>query len=80
MRTSPRTHGKVSVKNKTSHPYFISDLERDMKLLEEGGAHVLFAPEGPDMYPPGYRTYVTLNDIEETLEGKSRPGFFRGTI
>jgi pantoate--beta-alanine ligase len=51
-----------------------------MKLLEEGGAHVLFAPEGPDMYPPGYRTYVTLNDIEETLEGKSRPGFFRGTI
>ncbi len=56
----------------------IRDLERDMKLLEEGGAHVLFAPEGPDMYPPGYRTYVNLNDIEDTLEGKSRPGFFRG--
>ena len=51
-----------------------------MKLLEQGGAHVLFAPEGPDMYPPGYRTYVNLNDIEETLEGKSRPGFFRGNI
>ncbi len=51
-----------------------------MKLLEQGGAHVLFAPEGPDMYPPGYRTYVSLNDIEATLEGKSRPGFFRGNL
>jgi pantoate--beta-alanine ligase len=30
------------------------------------------------MYPPGYRTYVRVHDLEEKLCGRSRPGFFRG--
>jgi pantoate--beta-alanine ligase len=55
------------------------DLERDIRLLGEGGCDILFAPSRvEELYPSGYKTFVTLNDIENTLEGMSRPGHFRG--
>jgi hypothetical protein len=48
-------------------------------LLAEGGCELLFAPSSvEELYPNGYRTFVTLNGIENTLEGRSRPGHFRG--
>ncbi|HYL64100.1 MAG TPA: pantoate--beta-alanine ligase [Candidatus Methylomirabilis sp.] len=30
------------------------------------------------MYPPGFRTYVNVEGLSERLEGRSRPGHFRG--
>ncbi len=30
------------------------------------------------MYPPGYQTYVTVEDLSRPLCGASRPGHFRG--
>ncbi|NIM91541.1 MAG: pantoate--beta-alanine ligase [Candidatus Aminicenantes bacterium] len=54
------------------------DLNRDLRLLEKVGVDYLFYPDSEEVYPPGYRTYVRVHDLEEKLCGRSRPGFFRG--
>ena len=54
------------------------DLERDAEKLALAGVDVLFAPEAADVYPDGFRTYVNVEGIGERLEGRSRPGHFRG--
>jgi len=54
------------------------DLEKDAKILGDAGVDVLFAPEVSDVYPDGFRTYVNVEGISEWLEGRSRPGHFRG--
>src|ERR1700683_4040310 len=38
----------------------------------------LFAPSAADMYPDGFRTSVTVEGLGDRLEGRSRPGHFRG--
>ena len=52
--------------------------EKDAERLAAIGVDVLFAPEAADVYPEGYRTYVSVEGISERLEGRSRPGHFRG--
>jgi len=52
--------------------------ESDVAKLEEAGVDVLFAPDPEVIYPPGFGTYVTVEGLSERLEGKSRPGHFRG--
>ncbi len=54
------------------------DLERDAGLLEKEGVDYVFYPEPSDMYSEGYRTYVDVEDLEDRLCGRSRPGHFRG--
>jgi pantoate--beta-alanine ligase len=54
------------------------DLNADAEKLAAVGVHALFAPEAADVYPDGFRTYVTVDGISDRLEGKSRPGHFRG--
>src|ERR1700751_2901161 len=52
--------------------------EKDVEQLSNAGVDVLFAPEATEIYPPGFRTYVNVEGLSERLEGKSRPGHFRG--
>lgn len=54
------------------------DLNNDLKLLEAEGIDLVFTPDDGVMYPPGYQTYVTVEDVTRTLEGSSRPTHFRG--
>ncbi|HUX87805.1 MAG TPA: pantoate--beta-alanine ligase [Chloroflexota bacterium] len=54
------------------------DLDRDLRLLEEAGTDLVFTPSVDEIYPPGFSTYVDVGPISERLEGKSRPGHFRG--
>ena len=54
------------------------DEDRDRSLVEERGAHVLFAPEVEEMYPPGSITEVHLPGPDRVLEGQFRPGHFTG--
>jgi pantoate--beta-alanine ligase len=63
---------------KEDYTKYPRDLERDAKTLGEAGVDVLFAPEAADVYPDGFRTYVNVEGISERLEGRSRPGHFRG--
>jgi pantoate--beta-alanine ligase len=52
------------------------DHERDLRLAEEAGVDVLFVPSAAEMYPPGFATWVEVED--EGAEGAARPGHFRG--
>lgn len=54
------------------------DLPRDLELLEDAGADLVWTPAVPDVYPPGFATSVDVGGISEVLEGASRPGHFRG--
>lgn len=54
------------------------DLERDRALLERDGVDLVFYPPVEVMYPEGYKTYVEVEDLQDKLCGKSRPGHFRG--
>lgn len=53
-------------------------LERDCDLLEKEGVDLLFAPSVAEMYPQGATTFVTVEGLSDKLDGKSRPGHFRG--
>jgi pantoate--beta-alanine ligase len=52
--------------------------ERDCALLEKEGVDILFAPSAEEMYPRGEVTWVTVEGLSEKLDGRSRPGHFRG--
>lgn len=54
------------------------DMDRDTSLATEAGTDYIFAPGVKDMYPEGYSTYVEVERIGDMLEGRSRPGHFRG--
>ena len=53
-------------------------LEQDRAALEALGVDYLFAPSPQDMYPDGFRTSVVVEGLSDRLEGRSRPGHFRG--
>jgi pantoate--beta-alanine ligase len=53
-------------------------LEADIEKLTSAKADGLFLPSAEEIYPPGFSTYVHVEGISERLEGKSRPGHFRG--
>jgi pantoate--beta-alanine ligase len=52
--------------------------ERDRSLLENEGVELLFAPPVEEMYPPGAVTWMTVEELSDKLDGRSRPGHFRG--
>jgi pantoate--beta-alanine ligase len=54
------------------------DLERDTELCAEEGVDVVFVPAVEEMYPSPIRTTVTVAEISEPLEGRSRPSHFAG--
>ncbi len=54
------------------------DLPADAELLANEGVDYLFAPDPEEMYPPGAATFVEVAGLSDKLEGKSRPGHFRG--
>ncbi len=54
------------------------DPERDLSLLEKEGVDLVFMPEAAEMYPPGFDTWVEVGTITRRLEGRARPGHFRG--
>jgi pantoate--beta-alanine ligase len=53
-------------------------LETDRAALEELGVDYVFAPAAQEIYPPGFRTSVNVEGLSERLDGRSRPGHFRG--
>ena len=52
--------------------------DSDCEKLRHAGVDALFAPEAAEIYPKGFSTYVHVEGLSEKLEGRSRPGHFRG--
>jgi pantoate--beta-alanine ligase len=54
------------------------DLDRDLDLLERAGVDRVFTPSPQEMYPPGFQTVVSVEQVSMGLEGDRRPGHFKG--
>ena len=52
--------------------------EADAAKLAPLGAHMLYAPDGGEMYPQGFSTTVSVSGVSEGLCGAFRPGHFDG--
>lgn len=56
-------------------------LDADVKLAEQAGADVVFAPSVEEVYPGGEpQVRITAGPMGERLEGASRPGHFDGML
>jgi len=54
------------------------DLERDLALLRLENVDLVWTPEPESLSPPGFQTWVIVEDVTKMLEGALRPGHFRG--
>ena len=54
------------------------DEEADARIARDAGVDVLFAPRADELYPPGFQTWVDVEGLSQPLEGRARPGHFRG--
>ena len=56
-------------------------LEADLKLCEREGVDIVFAPSVEEVYPGGQpQVTIAPGPLAEVLEGKTRPGHFRGVL
>ncbi|WP_034342723.1 pantoate--beta-alanine ligase [Deinococcus misasensis] len=54
------------------------NLEADIRIAEEAGADIIFAPSVREMYPEGFATNIDVQGAALPLEGEKRPGHFNG--
>jgi pantoate--beta-alanine ligase len=54
------------------------DEAADARAAEAEGTDLLFAPHADELYPDGFDTWVEPGELAGVLEGKVRPGHFRG--
>lgn len=55
--------------------------EKDLYLLNQMNCDFVFSPSVSEMYPQDYKPEkINLEDIENTMEGKHRPGHFDGVV
>ena len=54
------------------------NFERDIQLLSKLDVGYVFFPDNQEMYPKGFKTWITVDKISRILCGKSRPTHFRG--
>jgi pantoate--beta-alanine ligase len=53
-------------------------MESDLRVCENGGVDLIFAPSAKDLYPRDQLTFVESPALSEHLCGAHRPGHFRG--
>jgi pantoate--beta-alanine ligase len=53
-------------------------MAEDCAKLAAENVDLVFAPTKDDMYPPNSSTVVEVHGLSERLDGKSRPGHFKG--
>jgi pantoate--beta-alanine ligase len=54
------------------------DFLRDFYICKQAGVDYIFNPSPEDMYGENFKTYINVEDLSEKLEGKYRPGHFKG--
>jgi len=86
-RKAAGKHGEVAVSIFVNQLQFEpgSDYERyprpekaDEEFCRSAAVDLLFRPSADQVYPTDHSTFVEETSLSSTLEGKSRPGHFRG--
>lgn len=54
------------------------DIKRDIELLKREKIDVVFVPSIEEMYKEKIKTYIEVKGMSDILEGKFRPGHFKG--
>ena len=57
-----------------------SNLNEDIKKLQQLKVDAAFTPSEKDIYPDGYKYIMTENDLSKSLCGQSRKGHFNGVL
>jgi len=57
------------------YPRILSD---DLKMLEKAGCDIVFTPSEEEMYPEADNRQFDFGNLDKVMEGKFRPGHFRG--
>ncbi|RMG81676.1 MAG: pantoate--beta-alanine ligase [Bacteroidetes bacterium] len=71
----------VQFNNTEDFENYPSTLEKDLNLLEQEACNAVFLPDVDEIYPSGTENLQApfdLGIIDEVLEGKYRPGHFKG--
>jgi pantoate--beta-alanine ligase len=50
----------------------------DVRMLDEAGCDLVWAPSVDEVYPQGFSTTVSVGGVSERWEGEARPGHFDG--
>lgn len=56
------------------------DIPRDLEMLRGAGVDLVFTPTPEMIYPKGFQTWITVEDVSQGLEGERRPGHFKGVV
>lgn len=67
--------------NKSDLLKYPRNIERDKELLKSRNCDIVFVPSEKEVYPEGYQvTDLDLGSLELVMEGKYRPGHFKGVV
>jgi pantoate--beta-alanine ligase len=53
-------------------------IQRDLDLFKSLGVDLVWTPAAESVYPTGFQTWIDVEALGAPLEGKCRPGHFRG--
>jgi pantoate--beta-alanine ligase len=68
----------IQFNNQEDLESYPSDLDNDLQILKKEDVDLVWTPGINDIYPDDYQTYIQVEQISSLLEGKSRPGHFKG--
>lgn len=69
----------IQFNNKEDLEKYSRNPDEDLRLLRQGGCDYVFIPENKEIYPEGTPELdVNFGSLDKVLEGKFRPGHFRG--
>ncbi|MGA3014270.1 MAG: pantoate--beta-alanine ligase [Bacteroidales bacterium] len=69
----------VQFNNKQDLENYPRNLDEDLKMLQSAGCDYVFVPETEEIYPDGNPDIeIDFGTLDKVLEGKFRPGHFKG--
>lgn len=63
---------------KEDYKRYPRNLKKDAQICRKDGVDIIFCPQTAEMYPQGFKSYVSVSGLSDCLCGKSRPGHFKG--
>jgi len=54
------------------------DLRADQQKGKDAGADLFWTPSSEEIFPPPYQTFIEVEKLSRSWEGRSRPGHFNG--